>query len=77
MEIKLIFFHRLVYDRDSGKPKGYGFAEFADQETALSAMRNLNNRELHGRTLRVDHATNEKNRPPGLSVSNNNHKPNI
>jgi len=36
---------------------GYGFCEYQDQETALSAMRNLNSRELHGRNLRVDHAT--------------------
>lgn len=36
---------------------GYGFCEYQDQETALSAMRNLNTRELHGRNLRVDHAT--------------------
>lgn len=55
-------FLRLVFDRESGKPKGYGFAEYQDQETALSAMRNLNSRELHGRTLRVDHATSEKNK---------------
>merc|ERR1712180_486246 len=48
---------RLVYDRETGKPKGYGFCEYQDQETALSAMRNLNQRELHGRNLRVDHAT--------------------
>lgn len=53
---------RLVFDRESGKPKGYGFAEYQDQETAMSAMRNLNGRELHGRSLRVDHATSEKNR---------------
>ena len=52
----------LVFDRESGKPKGYGFAEYQDQETAMSAMRNLNGRELHGRSLRVDHATSEKNR---------------
>ena len=36
---------------------GYGFCEYQDQETALSAMRNLNQRELHGRNLRVDHGT--------------------
>ena len=36
---------------------GYGFCEYSDQETAMSAMRNLNGRELHGRNLRVDHAT--------------------
>jgi len=45
---------RLVFDRDTGKPKGYGFCEFADHETALSAVRNLNNYELGGRPLRID-----------------------
>jgi RNA recognition motif-containing protein len=53
---------RLVYDRETGKPKGYGFCEYKDQETALSAMRNLNGYEIGGRTLRVDNACTEKSR---------------
>lgn len=53
---------RLVFDRESGKPKGYGFCEYKDQETALSAMRNLNGYEIGGRTLRVDNACTEKSR---------------
>lgn len=53
---------RLVYDRETGKPKGYGFCEYKDQETALSAMRNLNGHEIGGRTLRVDNACTEKSR---------------
>lgn len=55
-------FCRLVYDRETGKPKGYGFCEYQDQETALSAMRNLNGREFSGRALRVDNAASEKNK---------------
>jgi RNA recognition motif-containing protein len=51
-----------VYDRETGKPKGYGFCEYKDQETALSAMRNLNGYEIGGRTLRVDNACTEKSR---------------
>ena len=51
---------RLVYDRESGKPKGYGFCEYEDQETALSAMRNLNGFEFGGRQLRVDSAAADK-----------------
>ena len=47
---------RLVNSKDSGKPKGYGFVEFADMATAESAVRNLNGRELAGRALRVDFA---------------------
>lgn len=51
---------KLVYDRDNGKPRGYGFCEFMDPETAMSAMRNLNGVEINGRALRVDSASNER-----------------
>jgi len=60
---------RLVYDRETGKPKGYGFCEYQDQETALSAMRNLNGREFSGRALRVDNAASEKNKEELKSTS--------
>lgn len=52
-------------DRETGKPKGYGFCEYADGATALSAMRNLNGFEINGRNLRVDFAD-------GGDKSNNN-----
>lgn len=45
---------RLVYDSETGRPKGFGFAEFADTDAAASAVRNLNNYEVMGRELRVD-----------------------
>ncbi|KAL8816047.1 MAG: hypothetical protein Q9191_008390, partial [Dirinaria sp. TL-2023a] len=45
---------RLVYDNDTGRPKGFGFAEFNDTDAAASAVRNLNNHEVMGRQLRVD-----------------------
>jgi len=51
---------RMVYDRETGKPKGYGFCEYKDVETAQSAMRNLNGTEIHGRQLRVDSAASQK-----------------
>ncbi|XP_007122691.2 cleavage stimulation factor subunit 2 tau variant [Physeter macrocephalus] len=61
-EVGSVVSFRLVYDRETGKPKGYGFCEYQDQETALSAMRNLNGREFSGRALRVDNAASEKNK---------------
>ncbi|KAG5525372.1 hypothetical protein RHGRI_031893 [Rhododendron griersonianum] len=51
----------LVIDRETGKPKGYGFCEYKDEETALSARRNLQGYEINGRQLRVDFAENDKN----------------
>lgn len=59
---------RLVFDRDTGKAKGYGFCEFRDSDTALSAMRNLNGRDLNGRSLRVDFADGEKH-TTGANIS--------
>ncbi|KAI8887605.1 hypothetical protein K501DRAFT_175147 [Backusella circina FSU 941] len=48
---------RLLFDNETGRPKGYGFCEFVDAETAASAVRNLNDYEIGGRQLRVDYAT--------------------
>lgn len=48
---------RIVKDRETGQGKGFGFCEYHDAATALSAMRNLNGYEISGRTLRVDFAS--------------------
>ncbi|GBP68388.1 Cleavage stimulation factor subunit 2 [Eumeta japonica] len=61
-EVGPVLSFKLVFDRETGKPKGYGFCEYKDQETALSAMRNLNGYEIGGRSLRVDNACTEKSR---------------
>ncbi len=49
---------RLIYDPGTGKPRGFGFCEYEDAETAMSAVRNLAGRELSGRPLRIDSACN-------------------
>ena len=51
--------NRIVYDRETGNPKGYGFAEYLDTEMAQTAIRNLNGREFSGRVLRVDKASSQ------------------
>ena len=51
---------RLIRDRESNKPKGYGFCEFFEKEYARSAIRNMNEIEFSGRSLRVDYS--EKHR---------------
>ena len=67
--IFLAFPARLVYDRETGKPKGYGFCEYQDIETAQSAMRNLNNHDFNGRPLRVGVAAGEQNKDEMKSES--------
>ncbi|KAJ9146049.1 hypothetical protein P3X46_028364 [Hevea brasiliensis] len=77
-EVGPVVSFRLVIDRETGKPKGYGFCEYKDEETALSARRNLQGYEINGRQLRVDFAENDKNADrnreqgrggPGLAAS--------
>lgn len=45
-----------MHDRDTGRPKGFGFCEFNDPQTAATAIRIFNGHELNGRPLRVDSA---------------------
>ena len=47
---------RLVYDKETGRPKGFGFLEYSSMDEAASAVRNLNEHEIMGRTLRVDYS---------------------
>ena len=57
---------RLMYDKNTRQPKGYGFCEYKDPETAYAAMRNLNNVECGGRPLRVDWADHELRNTEGV-----------
>jgi cold-inducible RNA-binding protein len=45
----------LPIDRDSGRPRGFGFVEMS-QADASRAIQNLNGKELGGRALRVNEA---------------------
>ncbi|EKX50840.1 hypothetical protein GUITHDRAFT_85230, partial [Guillardia theta CCMP2712] len=53
----VVSFRWLVKNSDTGQPKGFGFCEFRDAQTAESAIRNLNNTEFNGRLLRIDYAS--------------------
>lgn len=57
----------MIQDPSTGKPRGFGFCEYEDSETAMSACRNLAGRELNGRPLRIDSAMNA----PGESLKSN------
>lgn len=44
----------VITDRMSGRSKGFGFVEFADEETAQKAIEMFNEKEVNGRKLVVN-----------------------
>ena len=47
---------KLVMDRDTGRPRGFGFVEMSTDAEAATAINNLNGREFQGRALTVNEA---------------------
>ena len=47
---------KIIIDRDTGRSKGFAFAEMATKEQAESVMENLNGAEFDGKILKVDYA---------------------
>jgi RNA recognition motif-containing protein len=47
---------QVVQDRDTGRSKGFGFVEMADDNAAQEAIRALNEKEHDGRNLTVNEA---------------------
>ncbi|GAB7346677.1 hypothetical protein MBLNU459_g1800t1 [Dothideomycetes sp. NU459] len=64
---------RLVHDKETGRPKGFGFLEFADPDAAASAVRNLNDHEIMGRKLRVDWSNDNSGSGGGDNAQSNNY----
>jgi RNA recognition motif-containing protein len=46
----------IIKDKFSGRSKGFGFVEMPDKANALSAINELDGKELKGRTLNVNEA---------------------
>lgn len=47
-------------DKETGKPKGFGFLMYEDQRSTILAVDNLNGANVLDRTIRVDHVKNYK-----------------
>lgn len=45
---------KLITDRDTGRPRGFGFVEMGNSEHADEAIRDLNGHTLDGRQLNVN-----------------------
>ena len=47
---------RLITDRETGRPRGFGFVEMGDQSAGMNAIDSLHDKELGGRRLVVNEA---------------------
>lgn len=54
---------RLVSDRETGRAKGFGFVEMADDAQANAAIEAVNGSEQGGRPLKVNEAKPREERP--------------
>ncbi len=54
----------LIMDRDTRRPKGFGFVEMINQEDAEKAIRMFNDQEMDGRRLTVNMAKPREERGP-------------
>jgi cold-inducible RNA-binding protein len=52
----------LIEDRETGRPRGFGFIEMSTKEEGAAAIEKFNGQELGGRTLKVNEAKQRENR---------------
>lgn len=50
---------KVILDRNSGRSRGYGFVEFADEGSAQAAVDGMNEQPMEGRNLTVSLAKNQ------------------
>lgn len=68
---------KLLFDKETGKSKGYAFIEYDDIETASSAVRNLNNYAIGNRYLKCNFSSEQAITNSGNNNNNNNNNNNI
>lgn len=55
----------LITDRETGRPRGFGFVEMNDNDAANAAMTKLNGAEFQGRNLNINEARAREERSGG------------
>ncbi|MEE8526715.1 MAG: RNA-binding protein [Thermoanaerobaculia bacterium] len=59
----------LPADRNTGRPRGFAFVEFADPDVVAQAIEKFDGHELKGRQLRINEAEARPSRPPRPSFN--------
>lgn len=59
----------LVFDRETGRPRGFGFVEMVEPDAALKAIEEAHGESFHGRPLTVNQARPRGNNPRGSNLS--------
>jgi RNA recognition motif-containing protein len=54
---------KVISDRETGRSKGFGFVDMPNDAEATAAIEALNEKEIDGRTLRVNEAKPREERP--------------
>jgi RNA recognition motif-containing protein len=54
---------KIITDKFSGRPKGFGFVEMPDNSEADQAIKALNGKVLNGRSIKVNQAEARAKRP--------------
>lgn len=48
---------RIIHDRETGRSRGFGFISFTSNEEAAAAITGMDGKDLHGRLVHVNYAT--------------------
>lgn len=49
-----VLYAKIIKDRDTGQPRGFGFVEMPDETAAHGAIAEMNGKQFKGRSLRVN-----------------------